>query len=144
MELEQTVMVVFSITSIAFIAVVTWALIEVRRAMAEAQKTMTAVRGHLVLLIQEMRETTEQADGLVKDVRQAFEKTSLLWNAAGELGRSLERVQSMARDTGGRLTRFLSGLMQGAARGRGSEETYEDRANGSLQHQFAKRRSAND
>ena len=135
-------MVLFSVTCIAFIGAVIWALLEIRRTVGEAQQTLTAVRGHLVLLIQEMRETTEQADGLVREVRDAFESTSTLWYALGDLGQSIERVRTFAREKGGWIAHLLNAVLSRMIEG--SRATHAG-TNGSTQEsQFVKRRSADD
>ncbi len=116
------------------VGVMVWVLLEIRRIVTEGQKTMTAVRGHLVLLIQEMRQTTEQADTLVQEVREAFEGTSTLWSTLGEVGRSLQHAQAFVREKGAWLTRLMGERFgpQGGTNG------------SSRENQLAKRRSADD
>jgi|GEM_PF-5426192 len=135
--MEQWILGLFAISSLVFIGVVAWALLEIRRIMTEAQETLTAVKGHLVLLIQEMRETTEQADGLVRDIREAFQSTSTLWYALGDVGQAVQRVQSIARGATGWITRLLNRMTRGA------EATHH--GNGfHREDDLVKRRSADD
>lgn len=135
--MEQWVLGVFAASSIVAVGTVVWALLEIRRIMAEAQQTLTAVKGSLVLLIQEMRETTEQADGLVRDIREAFRSTSTLWYALGDVGQSLERVRSFVSEK----TAWIGRLLGAVARGYGASHGN----NGfNRESELVKRRSADD
>ena len=133
---ERLILGLFAVTFVTLAGVMVWVLLEIRRIAAEGQKTLTAVRGHLVLLIQEMRQTTEQADGLVQEVREAFEGTSALWVALGDIGRSVQRAQDFVRGKGMWLARLVGERFwshrHGGMNGNGRES------------KLAKRRSADD
>lgn len=124
---------VFAGTAITLMAVLVWVLLEVHRMAREAQQTLTAVRGHMLLLIEEVRETTEQADGLLREVREAFQSTSTLWYVLGDLGESVHRAQTFVQERGAWLTRILGSFVKktnaGARRqstnGNGREYHYE-------------------
>ena len=104
---EHWILGLLAVSSTVCALVLVWALLEIRRIMGEAQQTLTAVKGHLVLLIQEMRETTGQADGLVRDLREAFQTTSSFWYAVGDLGQTVEQVRTFARDKVAWLSRMF-------------------------------------
>lgn len=137
--IEQWVLVLLAGSSIMAIGIMVWALLEIRRIMTQTQQTLTSVRGQLVLLIQEMRETTEQADGLVRDIREAFQSTSTLWYALGDLGQSVQRLQSFAREKAAWAARWLGAIIGGATNG-----IFAGRNGMHRETEFTKRRSADD
>lgn len=138
-SLEQWVLGLFALSSVLFTGIVIWALLEIRRIMAETQQTLAAVKGPLVLLIQEMRETTEQTDGLVRDVREAFQSTSTLWVALGDVGQTVRRAQSFVREKSAWAARWVGAITGGAVSG-----IFAGRNGTHRETEFTKRRSVDD
>ncbi len=105
--LEWSILSIVAAAFAVLVGVVIFALLQIRRSVEEIQRTFTTVKAELVLLIDQARQTSEQAGLLVEEVRDGFHRTSSLWNALGDLGGSLQRAQDFAREKGAWIARLF-------------------------------------
>jgi uncharacterized protein YoxC len=70
-------------------------LIELRRTMAEVKSMVAMLNTEFVPLLREMRAVSEHINALADQAEHGVERASELFDAAGRLGHTLQRVQSV-------------------------------------------------
>jgi len=102
------------IVAVAFAALVGFlvpVLLQMKKAMAEAEQSLTRINTELMPLLSEMRMTMASVNELVEQTRGGVEHASVLLHAAGEIGESVQQVHNVVRGASGSLLRNVSNLV---------------------------------
>lgn len=128
MELMEVLLLIIAVAVVALVAMLLPILLQAKRTLVEAERSLVLFNTELLPLVNEMRTTMAHLNELIEKSRDGVEHAAVLLHAAGEIGETVEEVHRMVRGTGGVLLRNMvnvafAGIQAAAAvfGGRGSK-----------------------
>lgn len=88
-------------------------LLQVRKTVAESGRLLARLNNELPSLLNEVREMTENVNGLAGQVREGVEHASVLLHAVGEVGDTVQQVHETVRGKSGKLLVNLASVVAG-------------------------------
>jgi uncharacterized protein YoxC len=98
---------------LVLVAFVVSVLIQLRRTVAEAQRSLATLNSELPLVLKEARAAAEHVNDLVGHAREGVEHAAVLLHAVGELGDTVQQVHETVRGKSGTLLVNLASVVAG-------------------------------
>ncbi len=106
--------VAVAVAVVVLVGYVVPTLIHLRRTVSQSEKLLIQLNAELPSLLQEVKGTTENVHHMTAQAKQGVDRASVLLNAIGEVGKSVNQVHGAVR---GRsitvlmnVARFMAGL----------------------------------
>lgn len=115
------------IAAVAFLVLVGYlipTILQLKRTVGQSERLLAKLNHELPFLLKEVKGSTENVHAMTSQARQGVEQASVLFNAVGEVGKTVNQVHGTIR---GRGVAFVIGLTKVLAGVRAASSTVKQR-----------------
>lgn len=115
------------IAAVAFLVLVGYlipTILQLKRTVGQSERLLAKLNHELPFLLKEVKGSTENVHAMTSQARQGVEQASVLFNAVGEVGKTVNQVHGTIR---GRGAAFVIGLTKVLAGVRAASSTVKQR-----------------
>ena len=102
--------------AIAFVVLVGYlipTILQIKRTVAQSERVLARVNNELPGLLKDIRGTSENVRSLTDQAKIGVDRASVLFNAMGDMGNTVQQVHGAVRGKGGSFFLGLTSLLAG-------------------------------
>ncbi|NKB80857.1 MAG: DUF948 domain-containing protein [Nitrospirales bacterium] len=88
-------------------------VIQLRRTVSQSERLLARLNNDVPLLLKELRGTSEQVHAMTTQAKQGVDRISVLMNAIGDVGKTVNQVHGVIRGRGGAILMGLASAFAG-------------------------------
>lgn len=104
------------IVAVAFVVLVGYlvpTVIHLRRMVMQSERLLSQLNRDLPFLLKDLKGTSENVTAITTQAKQGVERASVLFNAIGEVGQTVNQVHGTVRGKGGAILLSLASVVAG-------------------------------
>ncbi len=101
--------VIIALAFVALVGVIIPTVLQLRKAILQSERLLLQVSAELPEILKDLKQTNENVRGMSAQAREGVERASVLMNALGQVGETVNQVHGVFRGKG--LT-FVKGLAE--------------------------------
>jgi len=104
------------VIAVAFVVLVGYlvpTVVQLRRTVAQSERLLAQLNSQLPDLLRDIKATTQNVQAMSTQAKQGVDRASVLFNAVGQIGETVNQVHSAVRGQSAALVLKAAGLFQG-------------------------------
>ena len=104
------------VVAVAFVVLVGYVIptvVQLRRTVAQSERLLAQLNSQLPELLKDIRVTTQNVQAISTQAKQGLDRASVLFNALGSIGDTVDQVHSAVRGQSAALILKAAGMFQG-------------------------------